>query len=117
MQNTVADPVVKDPEMSNQQAALPIKLFNAESRTLIEGREHVKARTMLECLTDGMDAARRTDQPEAPTALVAAASQQLIINKKKNSPQARALKTVDPMEDEGVWCVLDTACNATGQGE
>ena len=48
------------------------------------------------------------------TAMVAEGSQELITTKKKkkNSPPARELKTVDPMNDDGIWCVLDTACKA-----
>ena len=55
------------------------------------------------------------------TAMVAEGSQELITTKKKkkkkkkkNSPPARELKTVDPMNDDGIWCVLDTACKALG---
>ena len=66
-----------------------------------------------------MDAASTHRQgPEAPTAMVAEGSQELIITKKKkNSPHARELKTVDPMNDDGIWCVLDTACAATCHGK
>ena len=95
------------------------QLSSARVRTLIEGRETVKVSTMLECLTDCMDATSTHRQgPEAPTAMVAKGSQELTITKKKiKSPPARELKTVDPMNDDGIWCVLDTACTATCHGK
>ena len=115
------------------QAEVAIELFNAESRILLQGHDKLHVSLLLECLTDCLDAASRivtpiteTSSGYEPTALMAGISRRATVNESEYMmylpPQPpilehRTLKIVDPLRDEHIWCVIDTACNTTCHGK